>query len=535
MDIHITRRYLKIGIGFEAVSKNLSFYHEGTLVLDLDLRMDMHAPDTYAYLDMARFLDKRLQIRVMPEIALRFELVDVPDETGIYTEKYRPAAHFSAKRGWLNDPNGLFYDEGRYHMFFQHNPVDLHWGNIHWGHAVSSDLVHWEQLPDALFPDTLGLVFSGSAIIDSKNLTGLGNGEHAPILLFYTAGGGCSTLSAGKEFSQCLAYSTDGGITFVKYGGNPLIPTMTGSNRDPKVVFDPVCGMYYMALYMEKNTYAVFTSANLLDWKKSQEIILSEDSECPDFYPLRLGKQGTRYWVYSGASDRYLIGTVTNGYFKQIQPAHRLHYGDSHYAAQTFSHVPDTDGRTLRIAWNRAPIPASGFNGAMCFPVEMSLRQIDGNFMLCALPVGEISLLYRKRQVYESIVVETGMAYRCGLEGKAQDLLLEFDEVPDRFDISLLGYDIHVEAALNRLECKTGTMPLFARNGRIKLRILTDTNGLEIFADQGQAHFCAAHIADYNLDALVLKAGASPLKICQLQVASLRSIWTEQTGKGSDG
>ena len=535
MDIHISQRYLKIGIGFEAVSKNLSFYHEGDLVLDLDMRIDMRAPDTYAYLDMARFLDRKLRIRVVPEIALRFELVDSPDDSGIYMEKYRPAAHFTAKRGWLNDPNGLFYNEGLYHLFFQHNPVDLNWGNIHWGHAVSSDLVHWEQLPDALHPDSLGLVFSGSAIIDGRNLTGLGDGERKPILLYYTAGGGCSSLSAGKEFSQCLAYSTDGGKTFVKYAGNPLIPAITGSNRDPKVVFDPACDMYYMALYMEKNTYAVFTSANLLDWKKSQEIILSEDSECPDFYPLRLGKQGTRYWVYSGASDRYLVGTVTNGYFKQIQPAHRLHYGDSHYAAQTFSHVPDSDGRTLRIAWNRAPIPASRFNGAMCFPVEMKLRQIDGSIMLCAMPVNEIARIYENLQVFEAIVIEPGAEFRCTLEGKAQDLQLEIDDARDCFDISLLGYEIHVEAALNCLECKTGTMPLFARDGKIKLRILADTNGLEIFADQGQAHFCAAHIADYNLDSLVLTAGNSPLKICQLQVASLRNIWTDKNGKGSDG
>lgn len=529
MELSITKPYMKIGIGYEMTCKKISFFHDEKQVLEMDVRLEIRDPDAFVYLDMSRFLGMRLRVACEPDLAFRCEFVDAPDGRMLYTEKYRPAAHFSAARGWINDPNGLFYCNGLYHMFFQHNPVDRQWGNMHWGHAVSEDLVHWTQWPEALYPDELGPVFSGSAIIDSRNASGLKQGDQDPILVFYTAGGGCSSLSSGRKFTQCMAYSTDAGRTFVKYEGNPLIENIVGENRDPKVVFNPQEDLYYMALFLEGNRFALFFSSNLLDWKQTQEIILPEDAECPDLYPIPLEGRNAVYWVFSGASDRYLVGTIGGGYFKQLQSVRRLHYGNSHYAAQTFSGVPAADGRTLRIAWNRAPIPNAYFNGAMCTPAELTLRRIDGSLMLCAAPVRELETLYDDKRSYKSVVVDPRGRFRCELVGKAHDLTLVLEGGSERFTVSLLGLDIFVDPGLNRLECGSGTMPLYMRDGKIALRMITDTSAVEIYADQGEAHYCAAHIADYNLNWLTLTAGDKPLRICQLEVVNLNSIWSQPT------
>jgi sucrose-6-phosphate hydrolase SacC (GH32 family) len=153
-----------------------------------------------------------------------------------YHETYRPQFHFSSRTNWLNDPNGLVYAGDEYHLFFQHNPLSVEWGNMTWGHAVSKDLVHWRQLEDAIHPDKLGTVFSGSAVVDWTNSSGFGTAQNPPVIAMYTAAGDTSPESKGVPFTQCIAYSTDHGTTFTKYAGNPVVPHIQGGNRDPKLV-----------------------------------------------------------------------------------------------------------------------------------------------------------------------------------------------------------------------------------------------------------------------------------------------------------
>ena len=155
----------------------------------------------------------------------------------MYNEKFRPQFHFTARQNWLNDPNGLVHYDGTYHLFFQHNPAGLEWGNMTWGHAVSRDIVRWKQVENALEPDRLGTMFSGSAVVDWENTSGFQTGPDKPIVLIYTAAGGTSPESEGQPFTQCLAYSSDGGQTWVKYAGNPVLGCIRDGNRDPKVIW----------------------------------------------------------------------------------------------------------------------------------------------------------------------------------------------------------------------------------------------------------------------------------------------------------
>lgn len=278
--------YLVFPVNSLAKKKRLCFWIDGKLVYDLLFPLDYVHPAFECPLDIRRFQGKTVCITCDQDMPLR---LDQREEAACsYDGNYRPYAHFTAKRGWLNDPNGLVLAEGRYHMFFQYNPVDCQWENMHWGHAVSADLVHWEEKEITFFPDENGTIFSGSAIIDRRNVTGLKQNEHDVILVYYTCAGSTSEASKGKPFTQNLAYSTDGGVTFQRYAGNPLIPQLVGGNRDPKVIYYEPDNSYILALYLDNHEYALYKSQNLLDWQMIQRLVLPEDAECPDFFPCPL-------------------------------------------------------------------------------------------------------------------------------------------------------------------------------------------------------------------------------------------------------
>jgi sucrose-6-phosphate hydrolase SacC (GH32 family) len=188
----------------------------------------------------------------------------IQDEGSMYREPLRGQFHFSPKRGWNNDQNGMVFYNGEYHLFFQHNPYGWDWGNMHWGHAVSRDLVHWDELGDKLLPDDMGPMFSGSAVVDWKNTSGFGKDGRPPLVLIYTA--------AGNPTVQCIAYSTDG-RKFTKFAGNPVLKEITGGNRDPKVMWHEASRKWVMVLYVEwqkKHTIHFFNSPNLRNWSLTQ-------------------------------------------------------------------------------------------------------------------------------------------------------------------------------------------------------------------------------------------------------------------------
>ena len=374
MKLTVDKRYLVIPVAFYTDPSHVQFYKDDELVFDMEICLSAERTDAVYYQDFRDFMGMELEVKGLPEGVEIFATADEEDDTGIYSEERRPAVHFTAKRGWINDPNGCIKIGDTYHLFFQHNPVGRIWGNMTWGHAISKDLIHWQQLEEALFPDQFGTMYSGSGWLDKENASGLGTEENPPALFMYTASGNVNEMSRlrGYDYTQCLAYSLDGGMTLKKYENNPVVPWVTHSNRDPLINYSDEMGCYVMALYYYDNEYALYRSEDLLHWELTQQITLPDAAECPDFFKLKVEGEDKAYWIYIGANDRYLVGELSpEGHFTPIQEVQRLHYGNSSYAGQSFSHIDD--GRHIRITWANGDIPGQIFNCAMAIPQELKL------------------------------------------------------------------------------------------------------------------------------------------------------------------
>ncbi len=492
MKITVTHPYLVFPVNNAKSMKKLLFKIGGECVYEMDIRLDTHNPDFYAYLDVARFMGQRMELSTVPEMAMSFREADAIDRVDLYREAFRPLCHFTEKNGWLNDPNGLVRLGDTWHMYYQQNPAAPEWGNMHWGHATSPDLTHWTQHPSALFPDEMGAMFSGSAIIDKDGVAGLGRGT---ALFFYTAAGG-SGRAEGQPFTQCLAYSTDGGMTLHKYEKNPVIPHIIGGNRDPKVIWCEELNTYVCALYLEGNTYALLTSDNLLDWTLIQKIVLDGDAECPDFYPLT-ADDGTRKWVFSGASGRYRVGDIVNGQFIATQPIRGMHTGSLGYAAQTYS-TPD-DGRRINVTWERVDFPGNvPFRSQMGIPVTHVLRRDADGYYLHASPVKEAKKLRGTSYAPEA----TADGFTCTVSDAANEVLLTVPAGGGVVSVSLLGITVTIDREQLRASLGEQWIPLGVVDGKIKVRMFSDTCSLEIFTETHYACFSA--VCDENLSRLTV-------------------------------
>ena len=316
-----------------------------------------------------------------------------------YQETYRPNYHFTSPYGWMNDPNGMVYHNGEYHLFYQYNPYGAHWGNMHWGHAVSEDMIHWRHLPVAIAPDELGAIFSGSAVVDKHNTAGFGKGA---IVAFYT--------SAGQQQTQSIAYSLDNGRTFTKYAHNPVILNPGIEDfRDPKVFWYAPQNKWIMSLATSQ-TITFYTSKNLKQWEKLSEFGENIGAhtgvwECPDLFPLVY--EGKTKWVLfvsinpggpnGGNATQYFIGDFDGTTFTPDPLPYPLwiDYGRDNYAGVTWSNIPESDGRRLFLGWMNNwdygnVVPTHNFRSAMTLPRELRLAH-NGEYMVVAsFPVKEV-------------------------------------------------------------------------------------------------------------------------------------------------
>ena len=420
------------------------------------------------------------------------------------------------------------YYKGTYHLFYQYCPGYIEWGpSCSWGHAVSTDLVHWTELEPAIVPDDYGFIMSGSAVVDWNNTSGLGINGEPPLVAFYT-----TTDHKDNPCVQCLAYSNDEGMTWQRYEGNPIIPHIVDENRDPKVIWDPASGQWVMALYLEANEFALFGSADLIHWRELSRPILPHDAECPDFFPLPLdGDPDNMKWVLTAANQCAQIGTFDGTHFhpetKTLETAQCRNY----YAAQTWSDTPD--GRRVQIAWmGGGKYPSMPFNQQMSFPVELSLRTTPEGIRLCRTPVREIETLRRNKKELADIDLprhwtDDGFREWAGdpIDAMELELVVEVG-TSTSVDIILRNFPIRYMPEYEMLiaECGVATkMPL--RDGLLKLRILMDRTSLEIYGNDGETFLATCLLPHPEAAGFSLVSVDDGIRLVSATRYDLERIW----------
>jgi sucrose-6-phosphate hydrolase SacC (GH32 family) len=294
-EFRIEKQYLNFPVRQGASARLIRLVIDGKVVREFEVSLARAEPDFWVFLDVSEFTGKTVTLRILKE-SEDFETIyqanTFPGEDKLYKERLRPQFHFSSRRGWINDPNGLVFYDGEYHLFYQHNPYGWDYSrndvNKTWGHAVSKDLVHWTELRDAIHPDHLGTIFSGSAVIDKHNTTGFQTGKEKPMVCIYTSAGGRNPWSKGRPFTQSIAYSNDRGRSFTKYDGNPVQGSIESLNRDPKVIWHEPTNQWVMVQHFDNRAMAFSTSKDLKSWQFQSELESRILEDCPELFQLTI-------------------------------------------------------------------------------------------------------------------------------------------------------------------------------------------------------------------------------------------------------
>jgi fructan beta-fructosidase len=525
MELALDKRYLNFPVRNGAPMRRVTVKIGEAVDRGFDIELALDKPDFWVFMDVSAFEGQKalIETKLIEREAGALARIKNDDEIrgaqDLYRERYRPQFHFSSRRGWNNDPNGLVHYDGEYHLFYQHNPYGWKWGNMHWGHAVARDLVHWRELGDALYPDPLGPMFSGSAVVDEGNTAGFQTGDEKVLVCIYTA--------AGDPAVQCIAYSNDRGRTWTKYEGNPVLPHIIGGNRDPKVIWYEPERKWLMALFLDGNDYALFSSPDLKRWERMSDVTVPGTGECPEFFEIALdGKADDMRWVFYGGNGQYLIGRFDGTTFTQESGPHRLNFGNCFYASQTFNGIPLADGRRIQIAWGTMEMPGMPFNQMMDFPVELTLRTTAEGPRLLAVPVREIEALHTKRHAWKHLTLKEGENPLADLRGELFDIRAEFEvgEVA-QFGFYVRGIPVTYSAMHRTLSCPPCSAPLEPQDGKIKLQLLVDRTSIEIYGNDGHLYMPVGVIPSDQLKSLDVFTRGGQTKVTSLEVYELKSAW----------
>ncbi len=386
----------------------------------MDVRLAVDSIEYYVPFEIPQGGDATVSIRKVAADAVCWEHIQLTDTFDTSnTDYYRPVYHHTPLYGWMNDPNGMVYKDGEYHLYFQYNPYGSKWGNMHWGHSVSTDLVHWNHLKPAIARDTLGHIFSGSTVVDKDNTAGYGNNA---MIALYT--------SASDEHGQiqCMAYSTDDGRTYTKYEKNPVLVPFDGLKdfRDPKVFWYEPDKKWVMIVSADKEM-RFYATQNLKDWEYMSAFgkgygAQPNQFECPDFIQLPVdGNKNKMKWVmlvninpgcmFGGSATEYFVGDFDGKEFTcdtKPEVVKWLDYGKDHYAAVCIS---NTGERIISIPWmsnwqyaNVTPIRQ--YRGANGLPRELSLYTKDGQIYVAADVVKEVEALRKDTRSFDPITVK---------------------------------------------------------------------------------------------------------------------------------
>ncbi len=491
---------------------------------------------------------------------------------GSYGEPYRSQFHFTPAQNWMNDPNGLVYYDGEYHLFYQYNPFGNTWGHMSWGHAVSKDLVHWQHLPVALQEEDGIMIFSGSAVVDKKNTSGFGTEQNPPMIAIYT---GHQDREGVVRQDQRIAYSLDNGRSWTKYSDNPVIDEGLADFRDPKVFWHKASEKWVMAVALSKEQKIRFYgSTNLKEWSLLSEFGpagAADDLlwECPDLFelPVEGNSSGQTKWVLQvdvnpgsvagGSGGQYFVGEFDGRRFVQ-DPAARgetlwVDYGRDFYAVQSYSDIPDEDGRRIWLAWMNnwdyaQKIPTEPWRSAMTIPRKTGLKNTDRGYRLVQHPVQELQKLRANHAGMEEVTIEADEVMDPpDFQGKAYELRVEFDAGDsERFGIKLrkgqneqtvIGYDVRNqqlfldrresgEVAFDSTFASLEKAPMALENNRINLHIFVDWSSVEVFANDGEIVITDRIFPSTASTGIEFFSEGGSAMIRSADIWELQSIWT---------
>lgn len=510
---------------------------------------------------------------------LKRNLTELPE---FAQEKHRPLIHFSPEEAWMNDPNGMVYYEGEYHLFFQYYPDSTVWGPMHWGHAVSTDLVHWEELPIALYPDELGYIFSGSAVIDWNNTTGLQEGEHPPMIAVFTHHEPNGEKEEGNNTFQyqSIAYSLDKGRSWTKYEGNPVVPNPGIRDfRDPKVSWNEATKEWFM-IFAAADRIRIYTSPNLIDWQYESEFgaELGGHSgvwECPDLFELKVEGSDESKWVMlvsinpggpnGGSATQYFVGDFDGKTFTTEQTETLwLDHGRDNYAGVTWSDVPKEDGRRLFMGWMSnwdyaQVVPTENWRSAMTLPRSLHLKKFDRQFIVQSKPVKELEALETEKIVdfenYRSDVNDMFVMTRGSDDNGSNIYLTPPYKIEIQFNLEdtegiMHGIELqnHEEETYNLVfqegvvlsdrsftgdhsfsekfsSTSRGVIPDYSSKEKLKVEFYVDQSSIEVFINDGELVLTEILFPKVPFHEALVKGINGKIKWDYFKATELKTIW----------
>jgi fructan beta-fructosidase len=476
-------------------------------------------------------------------------------------DPYRPQIHFTPSGHWMNDPNGLVYYKGTYHLFYQYYPGGTVWGPMHWGHATSTDLVHWKHQPIALYPDSLGYIFSGSAVVDFKNTSGLGKNGIIPLVSIFTHHDPKGEKDGKTNFqNQSLAFSLDEGKTWTKYAHNPVLKNPGIKDfRDPKVSWNEVANKWIMTLAVLDHIN-FYSSPDLKNWTKESEFGKDLGAhggvwECPDLFSFDW--QGTRIWVLivnlnpggpnEGSATQYFVGKFDGRQFIPFDKQTRwLDYGPDEYAGVTYS---NTGNRKIFLGWMSnwlygQQVPTEKWRSAMTIPRELSLRKTSKGYLVASKPITELSKLAQNEFKLHNVAANhLDLTSKAGKLKAPAELKMAGDKIED-FSITLsnslgqkliIGFDktgnkyFIDRGSSGKVDFAKGfaaryTAPRLSAETKFDFTLVIDDASVELFADNGLTVMTEIFFPDENFSDIVIESTKN-LQIKDLQLTTLRSIY----------
>ncbi len=489
-----------------------------------------------------------------------------------YNEMHRPQFHFTPEANWMNDPNGMFYYEGKYHLFYQYYPDSTVWGPMHWGHSQTEDLVHWEHLPIGLYPDSIGCIFSGGAVVDTENTSKLGSTGQPPIIATFTHHDFVGEKAKTNDFQkQSIAYSLDGGYEWIKYKENPVIPNTEKIKdfRDPKVVWHEASKKWILVL-AAYDRVKFYGSPNLLDWEFLSDFAIQGDQrlwECPDLFPMTIEGTNETKWVLivsiqkqapnGGTASSYFIGDFNGTEFQAEKKKQKwLDWGTDNYAFVTWNNVPKDDGRILGIGWMSnwqyaQIVPTEKWRSAMTLPRELKLLNVNADYHLFSTPVEELQLLRSDSTVFEQMSIS-----------EEKELKGSFDPVQAEFDLRFnvekttaktFGIQFENERGeyfniqfnkeegkmyVNRMHSSNNkfsdefydaihSAPISLDNESLDVHLFMDVSSCELFINEGAICFTSIFFPSKRFTKVSLIQENGSVDLSEARIYSLQGAWNK--------